>query len=296
MSAEHTPQLIVVGRGAAPPPSAHGGVAHERRFQIRELLEALTAVALVVYGAVHFGQYAFYARLGVSPDAVGLDYGRTLGAVAVGLALFVAAIVFLLTAGALFTSNHGSGLGRFVLGLVVGGVGAVLLRTLLPPLPNPGLAVSIMAATAAGAVLNANHVALRAWASGLGGRATLAIAAPAIVLAFGLAGLAGYHAAGYVYRGGELPCGCTPLFGRNITLPWVSGSRGFMGVEAERAEVEWVNPSEPHGPLPADPIYLGTADNMVVLYDPTLHRAVRIPAQSISVETTPRVISWKEPR
>jgi hypothetical protein len=123
------------------------------------------------------------------------------------------------------------------------------------------------------------------------------IAAVSIVIVFGLAGLIGYRAAGYVRDGKALPCGCSKLFGHNIALPWVSASQGFLGVQADKVDVAWVTKSDrPSAPLPENPIYLGTADGLVALYDPDRDMVVRLPASEIAIGVEAKPLTWRESR
>jgi hypothetical protein len=267
------------------------GAERERgRFGPRDALELLTVLALVVYGAVHFGEYAFYARLGASPDDVGLDYTHTLGRVAVGFGLLAGTVMFLLAAGALMGSKRDDVAGslfEFVVCAPAVLVGYILLATLLPPLPRWTIWVAVVAVIALGAVLEATYRsgALARWLRTFDLRHAIVLGAIGLVASFGLAGAAGYHAAGYVLAGEDLPCGCSKIFGINVALPWVNGSRGFMGIQAERAQVSWVGPQHPDTRRPRRALYLGTADGLVALYDVDLGRTVRIPAQAISFST-----------
>jgi hypothetical protein len=270
------------------------------KVKLHDALEALTLAALVVYGAVHFADYAFYARLGVSPEDVGLDYARTLAKVAIGFVLLAATVALLLTAGAQLAAKDDHGRMRGLLGWLGGmlalGMGSVLLLTLLPPVPRLLVFAVSGGIIVLGAYLDeARRVRLLRWAWTLDLSRKLMLGATGLVLIFGLAGVGGYHAAGYVRAGETPPCGCTKLFGHNVALPWLSGSRGFMGVQAERAEVAWVNPANhPAHALPTDALYLGSADEMVALYDVARAMTVRIPAQSVTVATEPAAITWRE--
>jgi hypothetical protein len=271
-----------------------------RRLTLHDALEALTLAALLVYGAVHFADYAFYARLGVSPDEVGLDYARTLAKVAIGFVLLAATVALLLTAGAHVAAKDDDGGSRGLLpwlgAMLAPWVGSVLLLTLLPPFPRWMIIAASFAVIGLGAYLNEERRAQllqRLWALDLARKLTLG--AIGIILVFGLAGLGGYHAAGYVQAGEPPPCGCSKLFGHNLAMPWLSGSRGFMGIQAERAEVTWVNPrNHPAHALPTDALYLGSADQMVALYDVSRAMTVRIPAQAVTVATEPTRLAWGE--
>jgi hypothetical protein len=269
------------------------------KVKLHDALEALTLVALVMYGAVHFADAAFYARLGVSPDEVGLDYARTLAKVAVGFVLLAATVALLFVAGAhLAKDDHGRfrGLLRSLGALLVLWVGSVLLLTLLPPAPRWMVITASVGTIGLGAYLNeARRSRLLRWLGALDLTRALTLGAIGIVAVFGLAGLAGYRAAGHVRDGETPPCGCTKLFGHNLAMPWLSGSRGFMGIQVERAEVAWVNPrNHPAQTLPTDALYLGSADQMVALYDVSHEMTVRIPAQAVTVATEPARITWRE--
>jgi hypothetical protein len=260
------------------------------------MVELLTLAALVIYGAVRFADSAFYARLGVTPDDVGLDYARTLGRVAGGIALLAATVAILMWAGSAF-SKPGD---RFVntLGFFAGmAAGGALLKALLPPTSRLVVLALAVGLAGAGAVLGRQHAngRITRWVAKLTGPRQIVLAAVAIVAIFGYAGVTGYRAAGYVVDGRELPCGCSNLFGRNITLPWASASAGFLGVQADRASVKWISPSgHPRQVLPEAPIYLGAADEMIALYDPELHDVVRLPVSAVSVMLKPTTNMWSE--
>jgi hypothetical protein len=269
-------------------------------IKLHDALEALTLAALVVYGAVHFADYTFYARLGVSPEEVGLDYAGTLAKVAVGFVLLAATVALLFAAGARLATENGHGRFRGRLdwlgAMLALAVGQGLLLTLLPPVPRVVVFAASGAIMGLGVCLDEarRERALR-WLWRLDLSHKLMLGATAIVVVFGLAGVAGYRAAENVRDGGTPPCGCTKLFGHNLAMPWLSGSRGFMGIQAERAEIAWVNPRNHRAdPLPTDALYLGSADQMVALYDVARAVTVRIPAQAVTVATEPLRTPWRE--
>lgn len=267
----------------------------KREFPPSGTLEVLTLSALVIYGAVRFADAAFYARLGVSPDDVGLDYARTLGKVAAGVLLLLASVVLLAWSG-WFASGSKPVRVRIPAWFLAGSTGVTLLGALLPPTPRWLLMLIAGAIGVLGALLRDlyNEGRLHRWPRP--GRAALAlIAAVAIVVVFGLSGLIGYRAAEYVRDGKPLPCGCSKLFGHNVALPWVSASKGFLGVEADEVDVTWVTKSDrPSEPLPKHPIYLGTADGLVALYDADRDMVVRIPATEIAIGVEAKPLTWSE--
>jgi hypothetical protein len=282
------------------PTPPHGASSDGSRLKAREVLEWLTGLALVVYGAVHFGDYAFYARLGVSPDDVGLDYARTLGKVAGGLVLLGATLALLIAAGARLSSTD-EGSTRWWARLLVWPlalfVSFLLLATLLPPLPRWTLLIAGACLVRLGAFLDAKRRSegLRSLVRDRDPMHLLAFGALGLIVTFAAFGIAGYRAAGYVRGGKELPCGCTNMFGLNVALPWVSGSRGFMGVEAQTAYVWWADGGRGRRPpLPEPAAYLGSADGLVVLYDVSRKATIRVPAQSVAFATEPRPIAWRE--
>jgi hypothetical protein len=261
--------------------------------------EALPVLALVIYGAVRFGDSAFYARLGVSPDEVGLDYGRTLGRVAVGIALLAAAASLVAIAGGLL-----EGVEEWTPRVVVEGifgviawlVGLIALRSVLPPMSPVLTAVCALLIFFAGYWLTPRYRSgdLARSLRGVDSIRALGIAAAFVIALFGLAGVAGYRAAGYIVDGRSLPCGCAHVLGRNLALPWVNGSEGFMGLEAEHATVSWVTTADrPRGALPQNAVLLGDDDGIVVLYDVDHEQAVRLPADDVSVRTDRRLITWR---
>jgi hypothetical protein len=279
------------------PPALHE--AARGGASLKGVLEFLTVVALVVYAAVHFGDYTFYARLGVSPDEVGLDYARTLGKVAGGLVLLGAALALLIAAGARLSAADDDSTRRWApylawpLALVTSGV---LLATLLPPLPRWALWIGAACIVRLGVVLDAKRRSgeLGDLVSKRDPMHLIAAGALGLIVIFGAFGIAGYRAAGYVRGGKEIPCGCSHILGLNVALPWVSGSRGFMGIEAPTAQVKWADDARgARPPLPEEAVYLGSADGLVVLYDPDRNRSIRVPAQSIAFSTGPTPIAWR---
>src|SRR5262249_47819985 len=58
---------------------------------------------------------------------------------------------------------------------------------------------------------------------------------------------------------------CVSAFGYNITLPWSSGTNGFLGIKAELANVQWIGSGKSAAPSFAVP--LGQSNSSVVLYD-----------------------------
>jgi hypothetical protein len=274
---------------AAGPSEAKSGL----ELSPRSMLELLTVAALVIYGAVRFADSAFYARLGATPDDVGLDYAHVLGRVAGSVALMSATLAILLSAGWFVRRANWP----MVTGAL--GVGTALLRAMLPPTsPLVAMAMAAIVLIAGAFARRAREASQTAgWLPTLTRARLVIVAAVGIVVIFGYAGISGYRAAGYVYNGQELPCGCSSLLGHNITLPWASASEGFMGVEASPADVRWISPNDHKGDvIPGDLMYLGVADELVALYDPVDHVVVRLPVAAVSVRLTPRRPKWDEAR
>ena len=119
----------------------------------------------------------------------------------------------------------------------------------------------------------------------------------AAAIVFGLAGIVGYASAARVMHGELLRCGCVQVAKHNISLPWLSGTPGFLAVRVQRAEVVWNTPPQ-HPPswlsLPMSAMYLGQADGMIVVYDPAQARPLRFPVGSVLVRVDPRPATFSE--
>jgi hypothetical protein len=250
-----------------------------------------TIGAIAVYGAARFGASTFYARLGTTPDAVGLDYVRTLSRVSSAVVLGLSSIVLVLATGGWFRKKSSSPL-RWGLLFVCVVFSWIVILTLLP-LQTPGRVISFV------------FVWLVA-AAGYNSRATLGeirqrfrahpltwIAA-AVLATFTTTGIIGYRSAQYVMDGNTLPCGCTRLGPWNIALPWASGSPGFLGVDVSKADLTWVGTTAQNKDLPTSAIYLGTSDGEAVFYDAETGSSFSVPTEAVVIRVMPDVHPWKE--
>jgi hypothetical protein len=115
----------------------------------------------------------------------------------------------------------------------------------------------------------------------------------ALVVLFGLSAVTGYHSAAYIMHGQPLPCPCVSFFGYNITLPWSSGTNGFLGIKAEKARVTWIGPGR--SVVPALAILLGGSNGSIVLFDAYTQKVVIVPGSDVIVKPSSNLTGWNEP-
>jgi hypothetical protein len=258
----------------------------------KDILGILGIIGLAVYGSVRFADTAFYSRLGTTPDAVGINYAETLGRVAGPVALLAAIILTLFV-----TSRLGQQkwtVVRVVAFLVAFAVTVAVAGVLLPATPNftwfginwvpLTLAIAISLLARAGKKEPVRRLgnelrSSRSW--------TLVAVGLSLLIIFGIAGWSGYREAGFLISGdpysprSPLPCGCSAPFHHNISLPWLSGSEGFYGIEAVPVEIQWVGQNQAPRTLPSVAFYLGESDSIDVLFDPSTHQSLSVPADSV---------------
>jgi hypothetical protein len=121
---------------------------------------------------------------------------------------------------------------------------------------------------------------------------SMIVFAIAIVLLFGFAALTGYQSAAHVMRGQALPCPCISIFGHNITLPWSSGTNGFLGIIAPKATITWIGSGR--SPVPESAIYLGGSNGSVVLYDVATQHTLIVPNTDVIVTPSINLTGWNE--
>jgi hypothetical protein len=90
----------------------------------------LAFFAIILFGAVRFANGAFYARLGLTPEDVGLNSAIILARSAMSVILLVASLILL---GFLaYAVQRKSSLGLQLLGIPMAYLGLILFRTLFP--------------------------------------------------------------------------------------------------------------------------------------------------------------------
>jgi hypothetical protein len=272
------------------------------RTDFQSWTAVVTLSALAIYGAARFGDTAFYARLGTDADTVGLNYGVTLARVATSVVVAGAGVVALFSFGRHFAkpadekAKQGSWVAKifFSLGLVMAfALASLLLILVVPPTLVPIVKLRVFLAIALACALylagyryeKAEHASFDAI------RSTIAFAM-AIVLLFGFAALTGYQSAGHIMRGQSLPCPCISIFGHNLTLPWSSGTNGFLGIKAEVARITWIGPGR--SPVPGLAIFLGGSNDSVVLFDIDTQRTLIVSNVDVIVTPFSNLTGWDE--
>jgi hypothetical protein len=293
-------------------------------LDLKDVLGVLSVVGLVIYGSVRFADTAFYARLGTSPDDVGISYATTLSRVA-GPVVLLAALVIALFFAVQLEKEHSTGL-RVLCLLVLGLAAVVTLGELIPATPRFRLVdinivpvvVTIVVVAVSAKWPPANSRRLRT-ALRPGTPQFWVVLGMTTVILFGLAGVTGYREAGYLRDSvpvvgiSPLPCGCDAIFNHDVSLPWVSGTQGFYGVEATPVLVEWVGSEPPPRDLPprsrpcpprveeynvnpvcAGAYELGESDGVVILFDPVTNTSVAVPTSSVILSTSSQLRPFHE--
>jgi hypothetical protein len=89
----------------------------------------------VLYGLIRLGHQTFYSRFGLSPDDVGLGYGEAL-ARAAGFTAYLLAVILGLALLAFLMEGGERPQGRYLYGLVVGGLLALLVFSIFSVLSD----------------------------------------------------------------------------------------------------------------------------------------------------------------
>jgi hypothetical protein len=262
-----------------------------------------TLFAIAIYGAARFGDTAFYARLGTDADAVGLNYGVTLARVGTTIAVSAAGVLVLFLFGRHTARprdeqrNQGPwSKGFFAVAVILAFVISVILIILIIPPATVPIAIvrNLIALACAVGLVYAGfkyEQARRRTGAFDPIRSFIAIAMTVAVL-FGIAALTGYHSAGYIMRDEPIPCPCVSVMGYNITLPWSSGTNGFLGIEAELADVSWIGPGR--SDVPRSAILLGESGDSVVLFDTGRESVLVVPADDVMVRPLSDLTGWNE--
>lgn len=269
----------------------------------------VTLSALAIYGAARFGDRAFYARLGTDPDTVGMNYAVTLARVATSVVVAGAGVFALFSFGryrakpAAEKDNQSRWAKLFFsLCLVVASTLSFLLLVLvIPPTLVPIGRVRVgLALVLAYALYRAGHGYEKARQNEKERQSvvpfdpirSMIVFAIAIVLLFGFAALTGYQSAAHIMRGQPLPCPCISVLGRNIALPWSSGTNGFLGIIAEKARITWIGPHR--SPVPESAIYLGGSNDSVVLFDVATQHILIVSNTDVIVTPFGNLTGWNE--
>jgi hypothetical protein len=265
----------------------------------------VTLSALAIYGAARFGDSAFYARLGTDADTVGLNYGVTLARVATTVVVAGAGVVALFFFGRYHVklqdekSHQGPWTKLFSgLALVMAWILSVLLLILITPstlVPIARLRILVGIVCALALYLAGKKyekIRLKKGSVSLHSIPSVIAFAIAVVLFFGFAALTGYQSAGHIMQGEQLPCPCVSIFGHNITLPWSSGTNGFLGIKAEEARITWIGPGR--SPVPGFAIFLGSSNDSVVLFDVNTQHTLIISNTDVIVTPFSNLTGWNE--
>jgi hypothetical protein len=293
----------------------------------------LAFFAIVLFGIVRFANGAFYARLGLTPEDVGLSSAVILARSAMSVVLLAISLILL---GFWAFSARRERWGLALLGVPMALLGLVLFRALFP-LPGSiepqsggdnlyslaiflgGALIGFLVAlqddllqrrrdlpgkadsSYAEKVTNSQAGEARQVAKDeVSARRRVIIVALALATALllGLAGTLGYYSAGRVMDGKLLRCGCVQIRGTNInmSLPWVSGTPGFLAVRVQHAEVVWnTRPTTPPewASLPMkNAMYIGQADGMIVVYDYDNDRPQRFPVGAVLLRVDPEQANY----
>ncbi|WP_159049527.1 hypothetical protein [Streptomyces sp. NRRL WC-3618] len=245
-------------------------------------ITSLAGIAL--YGSVHFADAAFYARLGLTPEDIGLNPAVTLGRVAVsfmliGVALFIVALPLVI----FFRRTSFPWL---LLTLAGSTIGNVLIVKLFAPVAEVGtLVISIGEMTFIFAVFAMHEIDLSVILNNVKGKKleVATLTSFAVLLVFFAAGIFGLRAA---YG---IESTVTPKSSFNVipeSFPGM-GRLGLLGVEAKPANVVWVSENLKGAvattkgfPL----IFLGTERNLHFLYDVQRRRVMRVPATLVLID------------
>jgi hypothetical protein len=286
-----------------PAPGTAGPAQLPGRADFQRWTALVTLFALAIYGAARFGDTAFYARLGTDPDTVGLNYGITLSRVATTIAVASASVLALFLFGTLSARpkeelGHQGPFTRlfFAAALVIAfALSTLLLMLIIPPELIPMVRIrGVLALICSFGFLEAGHMWKKADLKAHSAQQTRSVIAIAIavVVLFGAAAITGYHSAGYIMQDQLLPCPCVNVFGHNITLPWSSGTNGFLGIKAEKAKIQWIGTGR--SAVPESAIFLGSSNSSVVLYDTSTNRVLIVPSSDVIVIPLSNLTGWNE--
>lgn len=299
--------------------STQRGALVQRVLDMAQGTGALLALlALIAYGAVRIANGAFYARLGVTPEEVGLSYAVILSRAIGSLILLLVSITLMSTA-ILSTEEDDSTPWQIFLRILFFLLGVIVLRALIPSQLFHGLVVAVIfflsvlavrrhrssdsspsqegspATNVPGSNDSAQeHSETRTQVNhGLLQRSTQAWwIAVIVILTFSFAATLGYQSARPVLEGEPVDCTCVAVFGvATLGFPWLSGSAGFLGIQTEEGRLEWIDGKKPGAPeLPGSDsmVYLGANNGMIVVYDAENQQSLRYPVEAVKVTIKPR--------
>ncbi|MEV8458736.1 MULTISPECIES: hypothetical protein [Streptomyces] len=253
-------------------------------------------MGLLLYGVTRFGNAAFYARLGTTPDEIGIDHAVLLDRVAGVIFLFVtvvglAAILFyvaLRSATPWWASIVAGVVGLCLSVAAIGGFFGVNLKWW-------GVAFILAVCgvvTLVTGQLERKPDSHRQWLGVWRAKLTAsAIAALALLLAmFTAAGVAGYRAAGYIERGQPLPCNCLRVWFLDVNFRWFAGTEGFLGIDPKSVKPVWISSTLDEADrrrLAHHSLFiLGTHDSTHYVFDSTERQMLRIPASLFIFSTS----------
>jgi hypothetical protein len=296
--------------GPPPPPAPVSPLRAAIGFGFAHWTTLLAVGGLTVYSIVRVGHDKFYARLGVTPEEVGLNQSLILGRAALYLLLTATGVVAVAGLAILISfvldwalsryegAENKSGAASTVAGVVISLVANfATLGPLVPPEltePDGGLEQEPHWLISRPAIITVSG---------------LALVSAALALAHGLIASAKRRREGKEERLFGLPR-AWPVSVALATLVFASfvvsgrygfvsgdavarglsvgpGPNGLLSVQAERVCADWLDdqPPFPFSEAEAVPyMYLGQANGIVVLYDPTgVDTPLRIPAGKVAM-------------
>jgi hypothetical protein len=274
---------------------------------IDNALPMLTVLGLALYAIVRNGHNAFYGALGISPEDVGLTYGVTVGRAATGLVVVLCALIPISTLYFIPLAQKWTKAETVIypfLALLNASAAIVLLYVFFPewflgrymdlpwyvrrvlwaiPIvgvigyrarqeikkrdaPQGRTKASPKSTGAKGVAQTSRNIS---WAMLL-----IGVLSSGILFAFLSSQNTGHQLADAVKHGKEV----RPYSGL-----------GVIGLRADRVRIHWLNPKSPPFTPPANVLYLGQANGILVLYlidDPVkgVGRVAYVPAGSTSLE------------
>ncbi|GHC33043.1 hypothetical protein [Streptomyces cinnamoneus] len=265
------------------------------KYSAASTVALVTLLGLLMYGVARFGNAAFCARLGISPDEIGVEPHLLLGKVAGTFVLFVLLIGLTALVIDWVYREEGGWWRVWLVGIPVGAALAFLFLAFFVPGSNSWIVAIcltiIICLMQFGSTFLGHFVkSIEKWSSAARGNVfkVCVSGATVIVALFILAGVSGYRAAGYTSSGRDLPHFVSFYFWR-VDTKWLTGTPGFLGIHAKRATISWVSSTVSErvaqrlrrGPV----FHLGTYQGVHYLYCRGIEGVIRFPASLVVIET-----------